>query len=207
MGIISTYDELKTELSTKIGRSDDDFVNSRDLFIDFAEADFNRRLRTSQMEEELTDTADANGNITLPGDFLVMRSVRRSGSPNIELQPISMGGENRLSPYDTAGEACFYSISGTTLRVTPIEAAELILTYFEKIPALTASNTTNWLLALAPDAYYYMSLAHYYAWNEDMEMAQAHKGYALEVLKELRILDSHAGYHNAGIVLDMPVVP
>lgn len=200
---VSTYAELKTAITTFLARGTD-LDSLRDDFIDFAEAYFNRNLRVAQMEEETTLTTDSSGNATLPSDFLAPRSVRRSGSPNIELRPISMGGENRLSPYDTAGVARYYSISGTTLRVTPIEEGTdlLTLTYYEKIPALTDANTTNWLLTLSPDLYLYRSLAEAWTYTRDFEAATAYKAYSDQLMAELRSLDDQARYHNAEVVLD-----
>lgn len=200
---ITDYDSLKTAITTFLGRGTD-LDSLRDDFIDFAEAYFNRVLRVTQMEEETSLTTDSSGNATLPSDFLAPRSVRRIGSENIELKPISMGGENRLSSYDTAGVARFYSISGTTLRVTPIEAGTdlLTLTYYEKIPALSNANTTNWLLTLAPDIYFYRCLAEAWTYARQFDDALAYEARADRLLEELRSLDSAARYHNAEMIYD-----
>lgn len=200
---ITDYSSLKAGISTFLARGAD-LDNQRDDFIDFAEAYFNRVLRVTQMEEETSLTTDSSGNATLPSDLLAIRSVRRIGSPNIELKPISMGAENRLSPYDTAGVACFYSISGTTLRVTPIEAGTdlLTLTYYEKIPALTDANTANWLLTLAPDIYLYRCLAEAWTYVREWDTAAAYKALCDGLMDELRGLDTQARYQNAEIILD-----
>lgn len=178
--------------------------NNRDDWIAMAEAYFNRTLRVVQMEEEISLTTDSSGNATLPGDFLAPRSVRRIGSPNIELRPISMRGENRLSPYDTAGVARWYSVSGTTLRVTPIEAGTdlLTLTYYEKIPALTADNTTNWLLTLAPDVYLYRCLAEAWLFRLNFDLAAGYARHCDTLIGEMNRLDEQARYHSAGITFD-----
>src|SRR5690606_4627530 len=143
---ITSYSGLKTAITTVLGDTAQDA--NRDDFIDLAEAYFNRTLRTYQMEEKTTLTTDSDGLATLPAGLVAILSVRYSSSPSIELKPISKGGENRLSPYDTADTPFFYSITSTSnttkIRVTPIKAsASLILTYFEKIPALDDTTTTN----------------------------------------------------------------
>lgn len=196
-----TYSELKAEITTYLSRGTD-LDSLRDKFIANAEAFFNRKLRVRQMEEEASLSTDENGDANLPSDFLAARSVRRVGSPNIELRPISMGGENRLSPYDTAGIPRWYSISGSTLRVTPIEQGTLTLTYYEKIPALSDSQTTNWLLTLAPDVYLYRCLSEAHIFDRDFDAALGFQQQADIRIAELEGLDDHARYHNAGIEYD-----
>jgi len=202
---VDSYSNLKAGITSYMARgtSLDSF---RDDFIDRAEAYFNRKMRLTQMEEETSLTTDSSGNATLPSDFLAVRSARWSGTPNVELKPISMGGENRLSPYDTASTPpYFYSISGTTFRVTPIAAGTVTLTYFEKIPALTDSVTTNWLLDLAPDVYFYRCLAEAYLFIRQFDIAKGFANYADTLIKDLIGLDELARYSNAEVIYDGPV--
>jgi hypothetical protein len=42
----------------------------------------------------------------------------------------------------------------------PAVDIEIEMIYYGKIPALTDSNTTNWLLTKAPDVYLYGALTH-----------------------------------------------
>ncbi|HMB77231.1 MAG TPA: hypothetical protein VKN76_12580, partial [Kiloniellaceae bacterium] len=202
---------LKDGINEWLARDGGSTLTSQmDTFIYNAEAVFNRMGVANQwyqMEEETSLTTDSDGNATLPADFLAVKSVRRAGSPNIELDPISMGTENRLSPDDTAGVARFFSISGTTLRVTPIEAGTdlLTLTYFEKIPNL-AANTTNWLLTLAPDAYLFESLAQAQMFTRQFEAAAGFHGQAMLILDGIGMVSTMARYGNAGIVnTDVPI--
>lgn len=204
---LANFTDLESAIQTSLRRTSFDVTDS----VLLAEATFNRiGVRDSwyQMEEETSLTTDSDGNATLPSDFLAVKSLRRTGSPNIELDAISMGTENRLSPYDTAGVARFYSVSGTTLRVTPIEAGTdlLTLTYFEKIPPLEA-NSTNWLMTLAPDAYLMMSLAeaHRFVLHE-FEKAAAFEAEAARILADVGSTSTLARYGNAGIVnTDVPI--
>lgn len=212
MAAITTYATLKAGVKEWLRRDGGTTLDSQiDTFIDMAEAEFNRfGVANSwyQLEEETSLTTDSNGDTTLPADFLAVKSVRRTGSPNIELDPISMGTENRLSPDDTAGVARFYSISGTTLRVTPIEAGTdlLTLTYFEKLPALDDSNTSNWLLTLAPDAYLYETMAQAERFLREFQEAAGFHAEALRILGDVGLVSTMARYMNAGIVnTDVPI--
>lgn len=211
MAAITTYSTLKDGINEWLARDGGSTLTSQiDTFIYGAEAEFNRQGVAGQwyqMEEETSLTTDSSGNTTLPADFLAVKSVRRIGSPNIELDPISMGTENRISPDDTAGVARFYSISGTTLRVTPIEAGTdlLTLTYFEKIPNL-AANSTNWLLTLAPDAYLFESLAQAQMFTRQFQEAAGFHATAMRIIDDIGTMSTLARYGNAGIVnTDVPI--
>ena len=201
---VDSYANLKSALSDYLARSDLDTF--RDDFIDRAEAYFNRYFMRCgppyQMEEETTLTTDSSGNATLPSDILGIRSARFSSSPNTELIPVSMGGENRLSPYDTASSpAHWFSVSGTTFRITPIvDAASVVLTYYEKVPALDATTTTNWLLDLAPDAYFYRALAEGFTFSRKFDVAAGFAGVADRALGEVCTVSTQTRYHNAEIV-------
>jgi hypothetical protein len=203
---VTTYSSLKAALTTYMARGTD-IDAQRDDWIDMAEAYFNRVLRCFQMEESATLTTDTDGEAVLPTGFLAFRSVRYSSSPSVELFPVSRSGSNILSPYDTSDTPRWYSIStsaGTSsLRTVPIKSsAELLVRYYEKIPALNDTTTTNWLLDLAPDIYFYRCLSEAWAFNRDYDKAAATKRHCDDLCSELRLLDEQSRYHNAGIVYD-----
>lgn len=205
---ITTYATLKSTLTDWIDRGTD-LDSKRDDFIDFAEAYFNRTLRCYQMEETSTLTTDSNGEASLPTGFLAFRSVRYSSSPSIELKPISHGGANVLSPYGTSDTPRWYSVSsGTTadttkIRITPPKSsASLIVRFFEKIPALSDSTTSNWLLDLAPDIYFYRCLGEAWAFMRDFEKAAAYYAQAKGLCEELQLLDDRSRYLNAEFAYD-----
>lgn len=203
---ITTYSTLKSAITTYLGDTAQDA--NRDDFIDFAEAYFNRKLRNVEMEEQSTVTTDANGLATLPAGAVVIRSARFSGSPNVELRPISIGGQNRLSPYDTSvSPPYWYSLTTISsvrkLRVTPIVgSASIVLTYLTRLTPLSDSNTSNWLLDLAPDAYFYRALAEAYTWRQAADKALAFIGRADMALDEITSRDDLLRYANAELVLD-----
>ncbi len=202
---LSTFNGLKTAITSFLG---DDAQNANRVdFITLAEAYFNRTLRHTAMEEQTTLTTDSSGLATLPDDYLAIRSVRYSGQPLRELKALSLGTANRLSPYDATGTVFGYVITSIsnvqTLRlVDPLSSADLIVTYFEKIPALSDTQTTNWLLDLAPDAYFYRALAEAYTWRQSAEKALAFMARADQALDQITSLDERGRYMNAEIVFD-----
>ena len=63
--------------------------------------------------------------------------------------------------YTTGGTPKFYTIVGQELEVLPVpDTATLTgeITYYSKIPALSGTNATNWLLNSSPDIYLYGTL-------------------------------------------------
>jgi hypothetical protein len=63
---------------------------------------------------------------------------------------------------DLAGPPTNYAITAGQIELlpTPDETYSASLVYYSRIPALSVSNTTNWLLTEAPDTYLYGSLVH-----------------------------------------------
>lgn len=201
MAIID-YATLKTDVALyhKRGTTLDSVV---DTFIDNAETFMSRRLRAYDAELSTTITSNSSGDAPLPSDISRIVSVRRLGAPNIELEPVSVAGENRLSPFDTASVPYFYSVSGTTMRVTPIESSgSFVVTYKGQLPAISASCTTNWLITDHPDAYLKATLAEVFNYTREFNLATAHKADAIGIIEDINVESDLTKYGNAGIVLD-----
>jgi hypothetical protein len=165
---ITSYATLQAAITTWAMRAGDtDFEAQVPDFISAAEQMFNYgfgdipALRVSEMETTSTLTP-TSGAVTLPPDFLELRSVRSNSTPNV-----SIGGF--VSPDFGVDEYAYssasatpggYSISGSTLTTFPHGTSNIIVSYYAKIPALSATNTTNWLLTKAPMVYLYGALLH-----------------------------------------------
>jgi len=61
---------------------------------------------------------------------------------------------------DASGEPKFYSLTDESIELypTPGDSYTLEMSYVRTIPALSDSNTSNWLLSEAPDVYLYGAL-------------------------------------------------
>ena len=168
------YAGLKTAINNWSERSYDD--TQLDEFIDLAEAAIRRRLVGYQREITTTLTTDADGEVALPSDFLGIRSVY----------------------YDTTPYR--WNISGSTLYVADGESRTFDVTYYGKLPALSDSNTSNWLLETAPDAYLFMCRAYQSGFDEDPNAAQW-EGRAFGILDELNVQSTVAQYSRTGLRL------
>jgi|SRR6185437_5880098 len=158
MAGIVDYASLKTELANFTHRSDQS--SELDTLIQFAEAEFNRKLRFRQM---LTTIQPVNsGNvIALPSDFLELRNVELQGDPLVTLKFVTTEQKDFYDSGVTTGQPRLYSIVGSNIYLypTPDQVYTANLQYFQTLPTLVGGvNTTNWLLGLYPDLYLFGAL-------------------------------------------------
>lgn len=162
---INTYATLVTAATEWLARDQDATLVARiPDFITLLQAKVNRTLLHPKMETRSTTSVDTTSTapefITLPSDFQTMRRVRLSsvaGKPRLEFMAQSQLEDYRYSIDNVSGQPVYFSIVGTEMELapTPNENFTLEMVYRANIPALNSSNTTNWLLTLAPDLYLY----------------------------------------------------
>jgi hypothetical protein len=160
-----SYTSLQAEIADYLAR--DDLVSKIPTFITLAEAKFNRGLFVRQMEQRSTALIDPDSDepeyISLPLDFQSMRRVRVSsvsGKPRLDFKSGVQADEYRQSHGDVTGLPKYFTVFGDEIELIPSpDAAYTIeMVYRRNVPALSSDNPTNWLLALAPDAYLYGAL-------------------------------------------------
>lgn len=167
MALITSYTTLQSTVIEYLARDQDTTLIARvPTFIQLFEAKMNRMLFVPQMEQRsttLTDTATTEPEfISLPADFQSMRSVRLSsvtGKPRLEFMTTTQLDDYRFSTDNITGRPVYFAIVGTEMELapTPNDAYTIEMIYRKNIPAL-ASNSTNWLLDMAPDLYLYGAL-------------------------------------------------
>lgn len=152
---LSTYAELVSSITSWFHDRTDVAALAPD-FIKLAEARFNREVDCLAMDTTTTLTISA-GSSPLPADYLAARSMRLTSTPYtaLEYQPIDTL-EAQSPAVTTAPE--IYSQVGSNLIFWPPTNGTARLRYRAKIPALSALNTTNWLLTAHPDLYLKASL-------------------------------------------------
>lgn len=157
---ITNYGLLKAAIADWVNR--DDLTNVIQTFIDLAHARLNRTVRVADMIQR-TETQLDSRFTQVPADFLQMRAIQLRATPTKALTFLTAEQiiQERMTVVgDTAGEPHYYSILGDTIEVLPAPDAvyELEISYYQKIPVMTADSDTNWLLLKAPDAYLYGAL-------------------------------------------------
>jgi len=156
---ITTYAELKSSIANWLNR--DDLTSVIPDFISLTEAGINRDLRHYKMINRVDATLDSR-YVQMPADWLETVRFGITSGTTYRLELISRDDmlEYRQNTSNIAGIPKFYANIGDTIEVFPTPAAEyqMQLQYYAKTPALSDSNTTNWLLTDAPDIYLYGSL-------------------------------------------------
>lgn len=158
---ITTYAELQTVIADFLDR--DDQTERIKTFIQLSEAEMSRKLRHWRMENRATAEIDGQYS-AIPADFLepIRLHLETGDYKALELISQSEMQSLRMRNLDTSGKPAFYALTQGELEVypTPDGTYNLEMNYYAKIPALTTSNTTNWVLDNYPDAYLYGSLIH-----------------------------------------------
>lgn len=185
---LTTYAELQTEVQTWLDRTD--ISANVPTCITLAESYFQRKLRVRQMQASADFTTTA-GVATLPTDFLGVKAVRRMGNPVTTLDPLDDEEFDRLYGSLTSGTPKAYLIFGTTISVAPVDNTTTHkLRYYQKIPVLSVSNTTNWLLTAYPDLYFYGALTEAELLGKDGSSGAGWKSRRDEVCQEIQLSES-----------------
>lgn len=197
-----SYDSLSAAIASWEERS---FTPEKiDEFIALAEAKANRRLQQDfRRRSSGTVTIDADGIGTLPSGFVGMSSLVGPSPGSLPLAQVSWGALTERNPYHVAGYAGAYAISGTTLKVAPITEGAFAVTFSSVLLGLSASNSTNWLLAIAPDFYLFACQAAASAYVKDYQGAALMSAQSDEILNELVTQGNVAEYGNAEMTLSM----
>lgn len=157
----STYQELKDEALSFINNMAAE--QSIDTFIDLCEADLSRRLRHWRMERRSTAVLDTQYT-ALPNDFNAPLRFSLTGDNFYKLDMVSHSEimSRREQNNNTAGRPKVIAMTADAFEVQPSPDQEytLEMVYYSKVPALSSSNTSNWVLEYYPDAYLYGTLAH-----------------------------------------------
>ena len=196
---ISTYAELQTAAATWLDRTD---LTARvPEFIDLAESTFNRTIRNRQMITKNDSYSLDSRYVNLPTDTLEVIRIVVDVTPQITLQYLTPEEiAERRNSSSTGRPQYFTVVGGSTNQIellrSPDETYTSSILYYTKIPALSDSATTNWLLTSHPDIYLFGTLVEaepYLKNDERMPMWSARLGKALQELKLQGEREMHTG--------------
>jgi SH3-like domain-containing protein len=183
---IGTYAELQTAITNWLDRTD---LSSRiPEFIALFEAQINRRLRVRKQITSTTLTP-SSGSVALPTDYLEWKRVTWTGSPRRELDYVTPSFLSGTNPDLLSDVPTYFTIEGANIKVSPTDNTSLDFLYAQKLPALSVSNTTNWMLTDNPDGYLWGSLVMAATFTEDAQNGAAWNVLAQQVLGEIWGLD------------------
>ena len=158
---ITTYAELQSNVTDFLNR--DDLASVTPTFISLAESNLSRDIRHWRQEKRSTAELDTQYS-AIPADFVeAIRFYITSGeSRPLELISQFQLLDRKYKRANTSGEPAYYAITAGEIEIFPSPAGTYTaeLYYISELPALSDSNTSNWLLEHYPDAYLYGSLIH-----------------------------------------------
>jgi len=206
MAAITDYASLSTALNDWADRSETQ--STIDGAITLAEASMNLVPGFRSYRNETTSgtlTTDANGEVSLPSGFKTMRSIVRDYSGATPLVSVSWHELIAMNPTSQAGTPRYYAVSGSTLKVADIYQGDFLATYETALSGLTSSNTTNWLITMAPHAYLFMCMAFLESrlgTPEAFQRSAIFKVQGMQALDEIGIQSDMAQYGNTGTVFE-----
>lgn len=167
-GLISDSASLTAAIIEYLGRDQDADLTARvPWFIQSFEAKMNRALFFRKMEQRSTAQTDPNATepefIALPADFQTMRRIRITGGAQVGIPYLEYMSNQQMDEFKashtTTGQPQYFTIFGDEIELGPSPDAiyTLEMVYRQNLPPL-ATNSTNWLLTLAPDLYLYGAL-------------------------------------------------
>jgi hypothetical protein len=183
MPVVSNYTGLQQAVLGHLQNFD--IEQDISMFIQFAEADFNRTLRVPDMLKRVTTTMTAS-SVPVPTDYLAMYHLRISQStPREDYKFVAPDVFRQLQADVPVGQTRVYTISNGQIDTLP-DATGLVLEmlYYQTIPAL-ASNSTNWLLITHPDLYLYNTLLQAAPYLGNDERVALWKGWRDSIIDEL----------------------
>jgi len=152
---IATYSELKSSIADWMKRSDMTLVIPD--FIALAEADMLHRLRLLEFETTASVTLTA-GVATTPSGLLAIRSISLDGEKQLRyLTPQSF---DQHAADTEAADAIYYTLTGSSIKVSPVDTGTLNITYASKFTPLSDSAPTNAVLTNWPHAYLFGALSY-----------------------------------------------
>lgn len=158
MATITDYASLQAQIADYLNRAD--LTSQIPMFIQFVEGDLNNQLRVREQVVRAEATSSAEF-VQLPSDWLEAISLKMVSGVS-PLRYVTLDQANLIKKEQLYTQVTYYSIMDDAIELVPApgDDVEIEMVYYKKIPALSDSVTTNWLLQKAPDAYLYGALTH-----------------------------------------------
>ena len=187
--------------------SDPKLDNTRmDLFLKMIESRVNRKLDTLEMDT-VDDTACVTDQIeySLPTDFGSIRSLKLVDSLGDETTEIAYLAPELIHAVPSDSEGIFYTTLSGNIRLNPPQDTgnTLRLYYYQHVPALTSTETTNWLGDGYPDVYIFGLMTEISAFVKNAEAVTLWDARFKEALDEIIIDDSSRRYSGPSPVIQV----
>lgn len=194
---LTNYADLKSSIAAWLARSSltstiPDFITMAETTFNYGEVEPEFPPLRTRFQETVTDLTVTSGSVAVPSDFLDVIKVKAATSPtrNLAYATPEWLDESYPSGQDSTAPN-FYTIIGSDIKCP----TDFELTYYAKVPALSDSADTNWLMTRSPNAYLYTSLMHAYTYQQAYTKAANFRRLALSAVRGLERADmtSRAG--------------
>lgn len=191
---LTDYSGLKAAVASWLNRTD--LTAQIPDFISATEAVVGRALRVRRMVGRTSVTIDAEYE-DMPADFAGEIGFTLTDWPEpLTYLTAAQMDEKASGSSGTTSRPGWFSIYGDQFRFFPVpdQSYAASLTYYQKLPALSDSNTTNWLLDDHPDVYLYGALVEaspYLRDDERLPLFAARFERALQDIKTASIVESY----------------
>lgn len=187
---LANYSDLLSAVAAWLNRGTDLDARIPD-FIKLAEAEFNRKLRTIEMEARSTSTLTSDA-LAVPADFLGLRSISIANTALEYVPPAEIFEDTTTGGYPTR-----YTVTDGQFFFRPAPTSgSVALDYYAAIPALTSGNTTNWLMTRWPDLYLFATCAQaeFYVWNDPrVPLWKARTEEIMQQINQQTLSERHGG--------------
>lgn len=154
---ITDYATLKTSVAGIMQRTGDtELEASIPAYIQLCESTLQVKCKLLDFEGSATIVI-TNGVGALPTDWNGGRALYWDDDDSQELTYLTPAQFDAKQTW--GGDAYFYTVTGTSIKVIANESGSIIATYKARFVPLSVSNTTNALLLKYPEAYLYGSAA------------------------------------------------
>ena len=201
---INTFTTLKTAIADFLNR--DDLTSAIENFIVLAESQMNRDLRHWKMEKRSSGQQSAGDEYSqVPADWMetIRFHVTDNGTSSLDLMSRKAMEDKRAGAEDATGTPRYYTHADGQFQLYPTPSADTNteLLYYSKLESLSSSNSSNWLLLEAPDAYLYGALLHSAPYlGEDERIAVWAQMYSAAV-SQLNTTSEDARFSGSGLTL------
>lgn len=186
-------------------RQDSEVTSRMDLFMRVTESRINRVLMTLDMScRAKTPMASTTEYYPLPSNYSVMRSIKVIDETNsasrvtlLQVNPEQMA--NLVNNGETQFP-CYTVISGA-IQVQPFydNTHSLEIDYFQTLPPLSSSVTTNWLSDSNPDVYVFGLLVEINSFVKDAEATALWDGRFQQAMSEITLNDAKSTWSGTSL--------
>lgn len=219
---ISDYEDLQEAVQLWADRDDQEFINQIPNFIDFAQKEIYRNLRT-QMTQKEAYLQIVNGQAYIPTDWLQTDYLLTVDGPVVgrvtSVEEItsdySTDPDNSLKFMADLNQIKWCRI-GTRFMFAPkitanlpvangdgtytYDGSEVVLGYFADPSRMKTVDATNYLLTVAPDLMLFMSMKFASDFIQDYSSSQNYNQKAVAILQQLTEQQKDAEFSGSPLV-------